>query len=109
MIKLLIILTTILYSYFDEYEKISDYNIYKGDPHNLETSEKFTTYELITPLFTDYAWKHRAIYIPVGKSANYNSETVFDFPVGTIISKTFYYPRKFNDLNSEISLSHCLY
>ena len=104
MIKLLIVLTSVLYSCFDEHEKISDYNIYEGDPHNLETTAKFTSYELITPLFTDYAWKHRAIYIPEGKSVKYNSENVFNFPIGTIISKTFYYPKNFNDLSNGISL-----
>ena len=31
--------------------------------------------------------------MPQGTSAKYDAEKSFDFPVGTIISKTFYYPR----------------
>ena len=85
-------------------EKISDYNIFKGDPHNLKTTKKFITYELITPLFSDYAFKHRSIYIPEGEKIKYNNENVFEFPVGTIISKTFYYPFDFNDLSKGVSL-----
>ena len=70
-------------------EKISDYNIFLGDPHNLQTTKKFITYEIITPLFSDYSFKHRAIYIPEGKKIKYNNKNVFEFPVGSIISKTF--------------------
>ncbi len=50
-------------------------------------------YDLNTPLFTDYAHKLRTIWMPKGSSAKYDAENAFDFPVGTIISKTFYYPR----------------
>jgi hypothetical protein len=51
-------------------------------------------YDLNTPLFTDYAHKLRTIWMPKGQSATYNAENTFDFPVGTIISKTFYYPKE---------------
>ena len=85
-------------------EKISDYYIFSGNPHNLETTEKFITYEIITPLFSDYAFKHRAIYIPEGEKIKYNDKNVFEFPIGTIISKTFYYPFDFNDLSKGLSL-----
>ena len=104
MIKFLLILFSFIYSYFDSHEKISDYNIYIGDPHDLNTTEEFTPYELITPLFSDYAWKHRTIYIPNGEKITYNNNDVFKFPIGTIISKTFYYPNDFNDLSKGISL-----
>ena len=50
-------------------------------------------YDLATPLFTDYAHKLRTVWMPAGKSARYQAEDAMDFPVGTIISKTFYYPR----------------
>ncbi len=104
MIKFLIILFSFSYSYFDAYEKISDYNIFRGDPHNLITNKEFTPYKLITPLFSDYSWKHRTIYIPSGNNVIYNNKDVFEFPVGTIISKTFYYPKDFNDIEKGISL-----
>ncbi len=49
-------------------------------------------YDLNTPLFTDYAHKLRTIWMPEGASANYREGEVLDFPVGTVITKTFYYP-----------------
>ena len=49
-------------------------------------------YELSTPLFTDYAAKHRFVRLPEGTSARYDAEEAFAFPVGTVIAKTFSYP-----------------
>lgn len=93
------------YTFSEEVKnKLSDYNLYEGDPHNLITTDQFIPYELITPLFTDYAHKHRAIYIPNNTKIKYSDEKVFEFPIGTIITKTFYYPHDFNDLQKGISL-----
>ena len=93
-----------IFAFKDNFNKISEYNIYAGNPHKLKTTDKFTTYDLITPLFSDYSWKHRAIYIPNGEHAEYHDTDTFKFPVGTIISKTFYYPTDFNDLERGLSL-----
>jgi len=46
-------------------------------------------YDLSTPLFSDYTIKDRFVFLPDGTQAVYRNEEVFDFPVGTIISKTF--------------------
>ena len=32
------------------------------------------------------------VYIPAGQAASYHAEETFQFPVGSIISKTFFYP-----------------
>ena len=103
-IILLFLQLTFLFGFDHFFDKISDYNIYEGNPHNLQTTDEFIPYELITPLFTDYAWKHRAIYIPKGKKIKYNTNEVFNFPIGSIISKTFYYPHDFNNPKAGISL-----
>lgn len=46
-------------------------------------------YDLTTPLFTDYAGKYRFVFVPEGTEAAYRSQEVFEFPVGTVIAKTF--------------------
>ncbi|MEZ5573914.1 MAG: SO2930 family diheme c-type cytochrome [Halioglobus sp.] len=76
-------------------DTLSAYNLFadKADPRvNANTG---IYYDLITPLFTDYAHKYRFIYVPEGKHAAYNSKEVLDFPVGTIIAKTFTMPHDF--------------
>ena len=50
-------------------------------------------YDLNTPLFTDAAHKLRVLWMPPGKSAQYRTGAALDFPVGTVIAKTFYYPK----------------
>ncbi len=45
------------------------------------------------PLFSDYAHKLRTVWMPPGTAAKYEATQSFDFPVGTILTKTFYYPR----------------
>ena len=102
-ISFLILLHT-LFAFKDNFSKLSEYNIFDGDQHNLKTTEKFTPYDLITPLFSDYSWKHRSIYVPNGEYVEYHNTETFKFPIGTIISKTFYYPKDFNDLEKGISL-----
>ena len=46
-------------------------------------------YDLSTPLFSDYTNKHRFVFLPDGTQAVFRNAETFDFPVGTIISKTF--------------------
>ncbi len=48
-----------------------------------------TPYSLNTPLFSDYAVKRRTVWMPPGTSATYDSTNVFDFPDGTVFTKSF--------------------
>lgn len=50
-------------------------------------------YELNTPLFSDYAHKLRTVWLPAGSRARYGADGALQWPVGSIVSKTFYYPR----------------
>jgi len=46
-------------------------------------------YDLVNPLFSDHAVKHRFVHVPGGAKAVYNDADVFAFPVGTVLVKTF--------------------
>ena len=98
-----IIITTFVFN-FELKQSLSDYNIFIGNPKQLNPSNDFLFYDLITPLFTDYAYKHRLIYIPKGKKIEYKDKEVFNFPIGSIIVKTFYYPYDFNHVELGIDL-----
>ena len=60
-------------------------------------------YDMNTGLFTDYAHKLRTIWMPDGTSAQYREGMTLDFPVGTVITKTFYYPRAGTSLDERVS------
>lgn len=51
-----------------------------------------TPYTLNTPLFSDHATKHRFVFVPKGQAAAYSETGVVEFPVGTVLVKTFAYP-----------------
>lgn len=73
------------------HEKLSDYHLFTGDLANLTPNERVLPYDLNSPLFSDYAHKARFVWIPPGKTARYTSDTVLDFPEGTVLVKNFYY------------------
>lgn len=54
-------------------------------------------YELNSPLFSDYAEKYRFLWIPEGAAATWHDDESFAFPPGTILVKTFAYPRDLRD------------
>ena len=69
---------------------LSDYRLFADATNPLKSPNgNGVRYDLNTPLFSDYANKYRFVYVPDGLAAAYRSQDVFDFPVGTIIAKTF--------------------
>lgn len=72
-------------------EKLSDWGLFTVANGRLAPHAGMVTYELNSPLFSDYAQKWRTIWMPNGVHATYDPDKWFDFPVGTIITKTFYY------------------
>lgn len=67
---------------------LAEYNLFL-DASARRPNERLTAYSLNTQLYSDGALKFRYVYIPAGAQAQYNAEGVFDFPVGTVLIKTF--------------------
>ncbi|MCB0668564.1 MAG: hypothetical protein KDC80_22220 [Saprospiraceae bacterium] len=74
------------------FEKLSEYHFFEEPLINLRPAERVLPYDLITPLFSDYAQKARFIWMPEGVSATLAEGEEIDFPVGTVLIKNFYYP-----------------
>ena len=72
-------------------QSLADWHVVDVRDGRLVPNDGVLPYDLATPLFTDYAHKLRTVWMPKGTSARY-AEADFDYPVGTILSKTFYYP-----------------
>jgi uncharacterized repeat protein (TIGR03806 family) len=73
-------------------ERLSEWRLLEQRDGKLVPNEGVTPYDLNSPLFSDYAHKLRTIVVPEGTSIRYGADA-FEFPVGTVITKTFYYPR----------------
>ena len=72
---------------------LSEWQVFVRNPDgSLELSEGVFPYELVNPLFSDYAVKFRFVRLPRGQAARYREKGPFVFPVGTVLGKTFAYP-----------------
>ena len=78
-------------------ESLSAYGLYDEPLASLQPTARAIPYELSSQLFTDYALKHRLMMLPEGSSITITDETTSEFPEGTILAKTFYYPSDMRD------------
>jgi len=74
------------------YDNLSEYNFFQGEMKNLSPVYGVLPYELINPLFTDYALKDRFVWMPQEENAYFLGDTeTLNFPTGTILIKNFSY------------------
>ena len=71
---------------------LAEYGLFTGRLADLQPAAGVLPYTLNSPLFSDYSTKYRFVQLPAGQSATYTDAQVMDFPVGTVIAKTFAYP-----------------
>jgi uncharacterized repeat protein (TIGR03806 family) len=73
-------------------QKLSDWHLFLGQGAGSQPNRGVLPYDLNTPLFSDYAAKYRFVWMPPGAAAQYREDQVFDFPVGTVLVKSFAFP-----------------
>lgn len=78
-------------------QNLSDYNLF-SDPNDPTSGANETgiPYDLSTALFTDYATKYRFVFVPPSTQATFSEHEVIEFPVGTVLVKTFALPENTN-------------
>lgn len=92
------------------YETLSEYQFFIDEMKNQSPNEGVLPYDLISPLFTDYAHKKRFVWMPEGTKATYNGDhEVLDMPEGTVIIKTFYYEDVLPALETQIIETRLLF
>lgn len=69
-------------------ELLSSYRFFL-DAAGREPNAGVTPYDLNTPLYSDGALKFRYVYLPPGAQAQYREDGVFEFPIGSVLIKTF--------------------
>ncbi len=73
-------------------KQLSEWAMLVQDGETLEPNAGVIPFDLNTALFSDHAHKLRTVWMPDGTRAQYDNVDTFDFPVGTVITKTFFYP-----------------
>jgi len=79
------------------FERLSQYGLFVDDAAVQSPAPGVIPYDLNSSLFSDYAAKYRFVKLPPGAHASYREDDVFEFPVGTVIAKTFAYLRDARD------------
>lgn len=72
--------------------RLSDWQLFTVDANELIPSESSVVFQPNNPLFTDYAHKLRTLWIPQSLQAEIVDDEI-NYPVGSVLSKTFFYPR----------------
>lgn len=80
---------------------LSDYGLY-SDLRTLKPSSSAHLYELASELYTDQAHKQRLLMLPDGTSIAWRGDDNIEYPEGTVLAKTFYYPVDMSDIASEL-------
>lgn len=70
---------------------LSEYQFFAGKLADLKPADGVFPYEVNAPLFSDYAEKARFIFLPQGTQLTYDAHGAFQFPVGGVLIKNFYY------------------
>lgn len=73
-------------------DSLSAYQIYQGNMGDLTPSEGYQLLELKSPLYSNYSLKQRLMYLPEGTQIQHIDNGIPEFPEGTVLVKTFYYP-----------------
>ena len=71
--------------------RLSDWNLLSISNGELQTNPATLRFQPLNTLFTDYAHKLRTMWIPADQQVEL-VDNRFIYPVGTVLSKTFYYP-----------------
>lgn len=77
-------------------ERLSEWGLFTDGATQTPASD-VVPYEVISPLFSDYASKHRFIRVPAGETIQYRDDGIWDFPEGTVLVKTFAFLRDRRD------------
>lgn len=87
-----------------QYETLSEYGLFEGNGASQIPADGVYPYEVSVPLFTDYAGKGRFFYLPEGAQIGFSEDERWDFPVGSILIKTFGYPEDLRSPTENVTL-----
>jgi uncharacterized repeat protein (TIGR03806 family) len=76
--------------YGEPFDKLSEWHLF-DDLAKHSPADRVRPYIVNSPLFSDYTTKSRWLYVPEGATIGYSDDAPWEFPVGTILVKSFGY------------------
>lgn len=75
------------------YPKLSDYGFFVGPVTDLKPRAGAVWYDVTAKLWSDHSLKQRLIVLPEGQKAKVAADDTVEFPLGTTLVKSFYFPK----------------
>lgn len=72
------------------WETLGEWRLFRDGQKQLP-AQRVEPYDVISPLWSDGTFKRRFIHVPEGKTIGYQADSGWDFPVGSVLAKTFSY------------------
>ncbi len=82
------------------HEHLTEYCFFQGDLEDLVPADGTYEYDVAAALWSDHAAKQRLIALPKGKTITFDAGENWQFPLGTILVKTFSFYDDFRDLTT---------
>jgi uncharacterized repeat protein (TIGR03806 family) len=79
-------------AYLNPPDDLAAWNLFV-DPVAQTPGPRTLPYDVIAPLFSDYTAKRRFVYLPENASIGYDATGYWQLPEGSVLIKTFSYPR----------------
>lgn len=79
------------------YETLSEYGFFEGNGSLQVPVDGVVPFEVISVLFSDFAGKFRFIALPPGETIEYVADDIWEFPVGTVVIKSFAFDHDMRD------------
>jgi uncharacterized repeat protein (TIGR03806 family) len=76
---------------------LAGYGLFTGTGATQQPAAGVVPYDVIVPLFADFAVKHRFMRVPAGEVLTYDPTGRFTLPQGAIVAKTFAFPKDARD------------
>ena len=73
------------------FQTLSAYGFFRGDMSELQPVQGVVPYQVTSPLWADHAGKARFVVLPEGAQVKPGDAEEWEFPVGTILIKNFFY------------------
>ncbi|MBC8071358.1 MAG: hypothetical protein IAG13_23735, partial [Deltaproteobacteria bacterium] len=73
------------------YERLSDWGFFEGPLAELQPAADVLPYTVASPLWADFAHKGRFMQLPEGATIGFTEQDEWEFPLGTIFIKTFFF------------------
>src|SRR5688572_20957211 len=76
----------------EPWQTLDEWHLFQN-PAEQRPANRVVPYDVISVLFADDALKQRFLWIPPGTTIGWHDTERWQFPLGSIAIKTFYYPR----------------